>query len=100
SDARVRALPLRAPGRMVEVRADAQGFYRLRLDPGPYLLLADPPGRRLPRIWSFVELGEMGTHRVDLGIDPARVIAGHVRGEEGPLPHALVRAWDVGGDEP
>jgi len=100
AEARIHALPLRAPARGLLVRTDAQGGYRMRLDPGPYLILADPRGNRLPRTWTFVEVGDAGSQRVDIGIDLGRTVAGQARSATGPLPYAIVRVWDVGGSVP
>lgn len=100
AETRLRALPLQAPQRSVETRTDAQGNYRLQLDPGKYLLLADPPGRGRARVWSFLEAGEGETLRVDPLVGQPRVVAGLVRNEEGPLGLTLIRAWDVNGEIP
>lgn len=100
AEVRVRALPLRGGARMAETASDAQGGYRLQVDPGPYLLLFDPPTRTLPRSWSFLEVREGEDAREDREISPARTIAGRIQGEEGGLPHTLIRAWDTRGAEP
>lgn len=102
ADAWVQALPLSPFQRAWETHTDAQGAYRLQVDPGPYLLLADPPGRNRSRIWSIVEVAEAERARVDLGLSQPRVVAGEVRRKEdgGVLGFTLVRAWDVNGTVP
>jgi hypothetical protein len=103
ADASVRVVPLGRFQRPAQTRTDGLGSYRLELDPGPYLLLAEPSSGDLPWNWKFLGDWKDPT-RADVALTRPRVLAGTLRrtGDEArhPLANALVRVWDVTGPRP
>lgn len=103
TDVSVRVVPLGGHQRPTQTRTDGLGHYRLELDPGPYLLLAEPSVGGFPWNWKFLDDWK-GSMREDVALTRPRVLAGTLRrsgeGTSRPLAHSLVRVWDVSGPRP
>lgn len=103
AEVQVRAVPLSHSLRAASTRTDAQGAFRLRLDPGPYLLLAEPRQSDLASTWIFLQEWQ-DAQQVKLELPTPRNLAGIVRDASGEpkrgLSNAVVRAWDLGGPRP
>ena len=99
----VRAVPLSEFARPAQTRTDAHGFFRLRVDPGPYIVLAEPREDGLASNWAFLlEWKDSAEMKLEL-LEP-RILAGTVRDATGEtvraLANAVVRVWDLSGPRP